>query len=276
MVATTNCHFAYPYMKISQCLLFERLNYSLNIVELSVVDQVPSPPVAQRIRIPKMLYPDDYQAHTTANNDLEKALYECDRSDSAPIVAYVSKMFSVPNEMLPENKRQQMSAEEMRAKGRVQREKLKGEPATIGSEGSVPVSLDEGGVFSPPPEPEISQQPSGEKNSAELVDGNDDIAKETLIGFARLYSGTIRVGQKLFVLGPKFDPAFPDKYCSEITVRNLYLMMGRELFVLDAVPAGNVFGIGGLEGHVLKNGTISSTKTCKNLAGIKFEVTFLI
>jgi ribosome assembly protein 1 len=41
------------------------------------------------------------------------------------------------------------------------------------------------------------------------------------------------------------------------------------LEVLPEVSAGNVFGIGGLEGHLLKNGTLSSTKLdVKNMAGI--------
>ena len=48
--------------------------------------------------------------------------------------------------------------------------------------------------------------------------------------------------------------------------------MGRELEALQEVPAGNVFGVGGLEGHILKNGTLSSTKRCKSLAGVAMEV----
>ncbi|CAG8439651.1 10899_t:CDS:10 [Ambispora gerdemannii] len=94
---------------------------------------------------------------------------------------------------------------------------------------------------------------------------------ETFIGFARLYSGTIRVGQKLFALKPKYDPIYPENYCTEFTVQSLYMLMGRELESLQEVPAGNVFGIGGLEGHILKNGTLSSTKSCKTLAGVALE-----
>ncbi|CAG8836140.1 3634_t:CDS:2, partial [Racocetra persica] len=108
-------------------------------------------------------------------------------------------------------------------------------------------------------------------DSEDTVVSEQKPSKETFIGFSRLYSGTIRVGQKLYVLGPKYDPAFPDRHCSEITVKSLYLMMGRELESLQEVPAGNVFGIGGLEGHILKNGTLCSTKDCKNLAGVTLE-----
>lgn len=31
--------------------------------------------------------------------------------------------------------------------------------------------------------------------------------KETFVAFARVYSGVVRKGQRLFVLGPKYDPA---------------------------------------------------------------------
>ena len=46
------------------------------------------------------------------------------------------------------------------------------------------------------------------------------------------------------------------------TVGDLYLLMGRELELLDSVPAGNVVGIGGLEEHVLKSATLSGTLDC--------------
>lgn len=32
-------------------------------------------------------------------------------------------------------------------------------------------------------------------------------SKETFIAFARVYSGVVKKGQRLFVLGPKYDPA---------------------------------------------------------------------
>ncbi|CAB4384618.1 unnamed protein product [Rhizophagus irregularis] len=232
--------------------------------------QLPSPVVAQPVRLPKMLYPNTDMPEKPANEN-EKALFSCDFSDTAPIIAYVSKMFAIPSNMLPENRRRQLTAEELRERGKAHRERLRAlngqseesvsETSSTTSTLTSPESLDE----------------SVEKikvSSQTDEDGEVDQpkpTKETFVGFARLYSGTIRVGQKLYVLGPKYDPTFPDKFCSEITVENLYLMMGRELEALKEVPAGNVFGIGGLEGHILKNGTLSSTKDCKSLAGVSME-----
>jgi ribosome assembly protein 1 len=106
-------------------------------------------------------------------------------------------------------------------------------------------------------------------NSDDSV-GEDD---EVLIGFARIYSGTIRVGQKIQILGPKYDLDDPNRgeFCSEATVNRLFLMMGRELKDLDSVGAGNVFGILMSNASILKTATLSSTMNCPSLAGIRLE-----
>ncbi|CAG8615979.1 4597_t:CDS:10 [Cetraspora pellucida] len=235
---------------------------------------LPSPIVAQPMRLPRMLSIDIKKKPI---NEVEHGLFSCDVSDSAPVVAYVSKMFAVHSDMLPENRRKQLSAEELREKGRLQR------IARLHSSnirtGEVTV-LDTTASDSDHSEIPISESLDASLEQLHIqstIDSEDTMVPEqkptgeTFIGFSRLYSGTIRVGQKLYVLGPKYDPAFPDRHCSEITVKSLYLMMGRELESLQEVPAGNVFGIGGLEGHILKNGTLCSTKDCKNLAGVTLE-----
>ncbi|KAI9827788.1 MAG: Cytoplasmic GTPase/eEF2-like protein (ribosomal biogenesis) [Thelocarpon impressellum] len=94
---------------------------------------------------------------------------------------------------------------------------------------------------------------------------------EHLIGFARLYSGTLNVGDELYVLPPKFSPATPhaDPKPHRTTITALYLLMGRGLEPLSSVPAGVVFGVAGLEGHILKSGTLCSTlEGGVNLAGV--------
>ncbi|KAL8936329.1 MAG: hypothetical protein Q9211_004239 [Gyalolechia sp. 1 TL-2023] len=94
---------------------------------------------------------------------------------------------------------------------------------------------------------------------------------EHLIGFARLYSGTLCVGDEVYVLPPKFSPANPHASPEppKVKVTGLYLIMGRGLESLTSVPAGVVFGIAGLEGYILKSGTLcSQLKGSVNLAGV--------
>jgi ribosome assembly protein 1 len=217
---------------------------------VAIIEQLPSPNVAQKARLPKILYP-YADGPIEPSNDLEKALFDCDQSDQVPAVAYVSKMFAVPADVLPENRRKQLTAEELRERGRIHRAALK-----AAAEGNATADLASQDVGVEVAAPDVPEVPEADKN------------EESLIGFARLYSGKLRVGQKLYVLGPKYNPQEPDKHCSEITIKNLYMIMGRELEALPEVPAGNVFGIGGLEGHVLKNATLSTTKETPNLAGV--------
>ncbi|KAG0267235.1 Cytoplasmic GTPase/eEF2-like protein (ribosomal biogenesis) [Linnemannia exigua] len=215
-------------------------------VLLAVVEQLPSPAAAQKIRMPKMLHPFE-TTPPEPTEDWEKGMINCDSSSG--VVAYVSKMVSVPLDVLPKNKRKTLSAEEMRQRGRVQREQLVA-AAKSAELGEVGVHLDVDEVVA-----NRLQKEAEERAAAEELEG-----KEALIGFSRIYSGTVRVGQKLKVLGPKYDPANPTQHCSEVTVDSLFMIMGRDLIGLDSVPAGNVFGIGGLEGHVLKYGTLWSAE----------------
>lgn len=236
-------------------------------VLLAIIGQLPPPKDAQRIRLPKMLYPNIHRKDNDPlepTNDVEKALYSCDISPEAPVVAYVSKMFAVPVEFLPENRRTQMTAEEMRERGRQQRELRAAQAALDKSGEGIPLSTEQINT--------LTQEAEAEEEQAVA-----ELKGESLIGFARLYSGTIRVGQKLYVLGPKYDPKYPKKHISEITVQSLYLIMGRDVESLEEVCAGNVFGIGGLEGHILKNGTLASTlENVRNMAGVKMETSPIV
>ncbi|GAA5814411.1 hypothetical protein MFLAVUS_007907 [Mucor flavus] len=238
------------WLPLSKCVL------------LAIIGQLPPPKDAQRVRLPKMLYPKIHRKDSEAlepTNDVEKALYSCDNSENAPMVAYVSKMFAIPVEFLPEHRRKQMTAEEMRERGQLQRERRAAHALLDQSGEGIPISAD--GTLLGEEIEELEEEVPAE-----------ELKGESLIGFARIYSGSIKVGQKLYVLGPKYDPKYPNKHISEITVKSLYLIMGRDLELLDEVCAGNVFGIGGLEGHILKNGTLASTtENVRNMAGVEMQ-----
>ena len=72
------------------------------------------------------------------------------------------------------------------------------------------------------------------------------------------------------------EEQYPDflenqQHISAVDVKDLYLLMGRELEALDEVPAGNVLGIGGLEQTVLKSGTLASTLACPAFTDMYFD-----
>ncbi|XP_050068469.1 elongation factor-like GTPase 1 [Anopheles maculipalpis] len=93
---------------------------------------------------------------------------------------------------------------------------------------------------------------------------------EIFLAFARVYSGTLRKGSRVFVIGPKYDPRTMkpsdsdalNPHLTEIEIDSLFLLMGRQLEPVDSVPAGNIVGIGGLQNVVLKTATLSNTRFC--------------
>jgi ribosome assembly protein 1 len=183
-------------------------------------------------------------------------------SKDAPVVAYVSKMVSIPESELPENKRRggALSAEEARELGRKKRAEIARQQALASESANDVESVTES----------LSSTAIGESETPEESEETIQEA-EHLIGFARIYSGTLSVGDEVYVLGPKFTPARPHTAPEpqKVKVTGLYLMMGRGLEALTTVPAGVVFGIGGLAGHVLKSGTLcSQLPGSVNLAGI--------
>ena len=202
----------------------------------AVIDIIPPPSSSQQHRIPKILYPDISEDTIEPKNKLERDLFECNSDDAAYVEAYVSKMFAVPKKDFPEHKKKQLTAEEMRERGRMAREAAEA--------GNAPPSKD------------------GPTTAGPTEDGVED--EEVLLGFARLYSGKLRVGSYIFALLPKYDTSVPPshprnaKFINMVHVEALYIMMGRELVPVNEVLSGNVFAVAGLEGKVWRSATLCS------------------
>lgn len=193
--------------------------------------------------------------------EVRQAMVDFKTDKEAPVVAYVSKMVAIPESELPENKRRTgaLSAEEARELGRKKRAEIARQQALANGE-----SADVGGLTD-----SLNSASMDDTQTPEATEEKEEA--EQLIGFARIYSGTLSVGDEVYVLGPKFTPANPHASPEprKVKVASLYLMMGRSLEALTSVPAGVVFGIGGLAGHVLKSGTLCSQLPGSiNLAGI--------
>ena len=224
------------YQNLLRTIMYQWLPLSSAIL-ISVVEYLPSPLAAQQARLPAIL--DKTPSSDEVPDALRHAAVQCQTTAETPTLAYVSKMVAVPRRDLPEHQRRQLTADEMRAAAQRRRD-----------------------------ETETTTTTNNDTNVAEETDDGEVADDDVLIGFARLYSGTINLGDELYVYGPKFDPARPDRHVARLTVDKLYLMMGRDLVNITQVPAGNVFGIGGLAGKLLKNGTLCSEPNGYNLAGV--------
>ena len=222
---------------------------------VSVIESLPSPPAAQAARLPELL--DDIPGSKYIDKSVRDAMIFFKRERSDPVVAYVSKMVSVPENELPEKRNRnaggKMTSEEARERARRRQEEF----------ARIEVAGGEGGIDS------IIRDLDATTLSDDISKVTEEIP-EHLIGFARMFSGTLSVGDTLYVIPPKWSPEHPHEAEPEkVTVTALYMLMGRHLESLDTVPAGVVFGIGGLEGHILKSGTLcSQVEGAVNLAGV--------
>ncbi|KAI4519104.1 P-loop containing nucleoside triphosphate hydrolase protein [Schizophyllum commune Loenen D] len=222
----------------------------------AAIDVVPAPHNVQATRIPKMLYPDLREATIAPKNKLEEDLYAARDHADAFVVAYVSKMFAVAESDLPENKKRPMTADEMRAKAREARE------ARQQQADQQQQQQEQQQANGTSPAPEGVDIPATPSETPADEEKDTKIAAEAILGFARLYSGSLKVGATVHCVLPKYNAALGPRhpanarYLSTTTVVGLYVMMGRELQAVDVVRAGNIFAIRGLEGKVLRSGTL--------------------
>lgn len=104
--------------------------------------------------------------------------------------------------------------------------------------------------------------------------GNSE-SDECFLAFARIFSGVLCSGQRVFVLSALYDPLKGESMQKHIQVaelHSLYLMMGQGLKPVASAKAGNVVAIRGLGQHILKSATLSSTKNCWPFSSMAFQV----
>jgi translation elongation factor EF-G len=117
--------------------------------------------------------------------------------------------------------------------------------------------------------------PAAKVEAEEKPKEEEDSNAEVFIAFARIFSGTLRPDSIIHVFSPKYDPL--DTHCSKYVTTvpanqiKLFLMMGREIEPVDSVPAGNVFGIAGLEKHIMAAATLSSLPQCTPFRPMAFQ-----
>lgn len=273
-----------------QAIFRQWLPLSKTVLQM-IVEKLPSPLHMSSERVEKLMCSGlkTFDSLPEQTKQLKGAFLSCSSEDGAPVIVFVSKMFAVDENVLPQNKRRPLTQEEL-----VQRR----EQARLKHAEMLTETKEKSQVVTPATKSEM--QNLNQSSNANLQ------SQDKFIAFARVYSGVIKKGQQLFVLGPKYDPGGEDEMENELedvnekissegnseglsaagsvdrresgkhvtcfTVKNLYLLMGRELEALDVVPAGNILGIGGLENHILKSATISSTLACPAFTTLPFDV----
>ncbi|KAJ8340377.1 hypothetical protein SKAU_G00350100 [Synaphobranchus kaupii] len=267
-----------------------------------VCDKLPSPLDMEAERVDKLMCVGArrFESLPAKTQELKTAFLACKNDETAPVIVFVSKMFAVDSKALPQNKQRPLTQEEIAQRREAARQKhaerlAANQGANEGAE-NPEQALARAAPQTGPPAGESGtggEAPSGQTEApAPRPARPPEESKDHFIAFARVYSGVVRKGQKVFVLGPKFDPSqalntLPEGCCATddippvphmacCTLESLYLLMGRELEELNEVPSGNVLGIGGLEEWILKSATLSTSPACPPFTPLNFEATPIV
>lgn len=126
--------------------------------------------------------------------ELRSAFVNCDPGSEAPTIVFVSKMFPMERSNLPMNKQRPLTNEELAERREIARRRH--EARMLGEE---------------------VVENSGDAQTKQAASEEVDQEEHAFIAFARVFSGTLRVGQELFVLGPKHNP--------EIALKKVYVQI---------------------------------------------------
>jgi elongation factor 2 len=95
--------------------------------------------------------------------------------------------------------------------------------------------------------------------------------KGRFIAFGRVFSGTVKTGQKVRIMGSNYVPGKK----TDLAIKNIQralIMMGRKIEVVDSVPCGNTVGLVGLDQFLLKSGTLSDYEEAFPFKTMKYSV----
>lgn len=176
-----------------QSLMMQWLPLSQTVLNM-VCTKLPSPKEILPEKVDKLMCSgiQDFESYHPATQRLKEDFLSCDSSSDRPIIIFISKMFGVDKSILPENKPKALTDEEMalrRERARQLREERKQNEAAE-------------------PLPIVEEKKGQEENSEDKKDEKENEDDEpAFIAFARVFSGKIKKGDKVYVLGPKHDPS---------------------------------------------------------------------
>ena len=89
--------------------------------------------------------------------------------------------------------------------------------------------------------------------------------------FGRVFSGIIRSGQKVRILGPKYSATNKSDLLIK-SVQRTVIMMGRTVEQVADIPCGNTCGLVGVDQYILKQATLTDCESAMTIKMMKFSV----
>jgi len=95
--------------------------------------------------------------------------------------------------------------------------------------------------------------------------------KGRFYAFGRVFSGVIRTGQKVRIMGVNYVPGKKEDLFLK-SIQRTVLMMGRKTEQIEDCPCGNIVGLVGVDQFLVKSGTITTSEVAHNIRVMKFSV----
>merc|ERR1712232_1313228 len=95
--------------------------------------------------------------------------------------------------------------------------------------------------------------------------------KGRFYAFGRVFAGTVATGQKVRIQGPHYKPGAKEDLNVK-SIQRTVLMMGARTEQIQDVPCGNTVALVGIDGYILKSGTLTTLESAHNIAAMKYSV----
>merc|ERR1712137_460239 len=95
--------------------------------------------------------------------------------------------------------------------------------------------------------------------------------KGRFYAFGRVFAGTWATGQKVRIQGPHYKPGGKEDLNIK-SIQRTVLMMGSRTEQIQDVPCGNTVALVGIDGYILKSGTLSTLESAHNITAMKYSV----
>lgn len=143
----------------------------------------------------------DFQSLPKQTQLLKKEFIDSN-ANSDNVIVFISKMVSVDRNLLPENKPKPLTQEEIAKKREVARQRIQQRNQELEA-GIEQLTLADGCA---------AAVDASTESKGSAVDDAESGDESIFIAFARVYSGTLKKGSKIFALNPKHDPSAVGRY----------------------------------------------------------------
>lgn len=99
--------------------------------------------------------------------------------------------------------------------------------------------------------------------------------KGRFYAFGRVFSGTVRSGQKVRIMGPNYVPGKSNDLFIK-SIQRVVLMMANKVEAVGEVPCGNTVALVGVDKYLIKQGTISDFEGAHNIKAMKYSVSAVV